>query len=51
MTSHFDLAPTLLQEILGCTTAPSAYSVGTPLRQAEGRRKSGSGSTPTITTS
>jgi membrane-anchored protein YejM (alkaline phosphatase superfamily) len=39
LTSHFDLAPTLLQEIFGCSTAPAAYSVGTPLRQADDRRK------------
>jgi uncharacterized protein len=27
-TSHHDLPPTLLDEIFGCTTAPSEYSVG-----------------------
>jgi membrane-anchored protein YejM (alkaline phosphatase superfamily) len=27
-TSHHDLPPTLLEELFGCTTAPSDYSVG-----------------------
>lgn len=39
MTTHNDLAPTILTDALGCTTPSSAYSLGWPLRQAEGRRE------------
>jgi membrane-anchored protein YejM (alkaline phosphatase superfamily) len=38
MTTHNDLAPTLLTDALGCTTPPAAYSLGWPLRQTDGRR-------------
>lgn len=38
LTTHNDLAPTLLTDVLNCTTAPAAYSLGTPLREVRGRR-------------
>ena len=38
MTTHNDLAPTILTDALGCTTPSAAYSLGWPLRQTEGRR-------------
>jgi membrane-anchored protein YejM (alkaline phosphatase superfamily) len=38
MTSHNDLAPSILTDALGCTTPSAAYSLGWPLRQTEGRR-------------
>ncbi|MBI2382694.1 MAG: DUF3413 domain-containing protein [Gammaproteobacteria bacterium] len=38
LTSHYDLAPTLLTEVLGCRNPPEQYSIGRPLRQTEGRR-------------
>ena len=34
-TSHLDLAPTLLGEVLGCTTDPGAYSIGRSLLAGE----------------
>lgn len=37
MTSHYDLAPSLLTEALGCTTPPEAYSHGLPLMQSTHR--------------
>jgi len=37
-TTHNDLAPTVLTDVLGCTTPSLAYSSGWPLRQTEGRR-------------
>jgi len=37
MTSHYDLAPSLLTEALGCTTPPHAYSHGLPLMQSTHR--------------
>ncbi|MGH8482558.1 MAG: sulfatase-like hydrolase/transferase, partial [Nevskiaceae bacterium] len=39
LTTHNDLAPTLLADALGCTTPSVAYSSGWPLRQTEGRRE------------
>ena len=39
LTSHNDLAPTVLTDALGCTTPSSAYSSGWPLRATEGRRE------------
>jgi len=39
MTTHNDLAPTVLTDALGCTTPSTAYSLGWPLRQTEGRRE------------
>ncbi|MGD8574986.1 MAG: sulfatase-like hydrolase/transferase [Gammaproteobacteria bacterium] len=36
-TSHFDLPPTLLRDALGCSTDPSAYSVGHDLFRPGGR--------------
>ncbi len=30
-TSHFDLAPTLMKELLGCSSSPEEYSIGTYL--------------------
>ncbi len=36
-TSHFDIAPTLLEELLGCSTAVESYGVGFPLAQRGGR--------------
>lgn len=33
LTSHYDIAPTLLTEALGCTTRSQAYSHGLPLMQ------------------
>jgi membrane-anchored protein YejM (alkaline phosphatase superfamily) len=38
MTTHNDLAPTILTDALGCTTPSAAYSLGWPLRQTKGRR-------------
>ena len=38
MTTHNDLAPTILTDALGCTRPPAAYSLGWPLRQTEDRR-------------
>jgi hypothetical protein len=38
LTTHNDLAPTILSDALGCTTPSLAYSLGWPLRQTEGRR-------------
>lgn len=38
MTTHNDLAPTILTDALGCTTPSSAYSLGWPLRQTKDRR-------------
>lgn len=38
MTTHNDLASTILTDALGCTTPSAAYSLGWPLRQTEGRR-------------
>ena len=38
LTSHNDIAPTVLTDVLGCTTPSQAYSSGWPLRQTEGRR-------------
>lgn len=38
MTTHNDLAPSILTDALGCTTPSAAYSLGWPLRQTEGRR-------------
>ena len=38
MTTHNDLAPSILTDALGCTTPPATYSLGWPLRQTEGRR-------------
>lgn len=39
LTTHNDLAPTILTDALGCTTPSTAYSLGWPLRQTEGRRE------------
>jgi membrane-anchored protein YejM (alkaline phosphatase superfamily) len=36
-TSHFDVAPTLLRELLGCTTPPEEYGVGRSLLEPGGR--------------
>jgi uncharacterized protein len=36
-TTHFDVAPTLLQEYLGCSSSPESYSVGRSLFEAGGR--------------
>ena len=38
LTTHNDLAPTILTDVLGCSTPSLAYSMGWPLRQTEGRR-------------
>jgi uncharacterized protein len=38
MTTHNDLTSTILGDALGCTTPSTAYSLGWPLRQTEGRR-------------
>ena len=38
MTTHNDLAPSILTDALACTTPAAAYSLGWPLRQTEGRR-------------
>jgi len=38
LTTHNDIAPTLLTDVLGCTTPASAYSLGWPLRETAGRR-------------
>jgi membrane-anchored protein YejM (alkaline phosphatase superfamily) len=37
MTSHYDVAPTLLTEALGCSTSPHVYSQGVPLMQESPR--------------
>jgi membrane-anchored protein YejM (alkaline phosphatase superfamily) len=37
-TSHNDLAPTVLTDVLGCSTPSLAYSSGWPLRQTRGRQ-------------
>ncbi len=37
-TTHNDLAPTVLTDVLGCSTPSLAYSSGWPLRRTEGRR-------------
>lgn len=37
-TSHFDIVPTLMTEILGCKTEPSAYSSGVHLMNGVERR-------------
>lgn len=39
MTTHNDLPPTILNDALGCSTPSSAYSLGWPLRETEGRRE------------
>lgn len=39
LTSHYDLAPTLLSGALGCRTAPGAYAIGMPLRETQARRQ------------
>jgi membrane-anchored protein YejM (alkaline phosphatase superfamily) len=36
-TSHFDVAPTLLRDTLGCSGPPESYSVGRSLFEAGGR--------------
>jgi membrane-anchored protein YejM (alkaline phosphatase superfamily) len=36
-TSHFDVAPTMLQEYFGCRSPLPAYTVGQPLFQSGGR--------------
>ena len=36
-TTHFDVAPTLLRDHLGCTAEMSTFSVGQPLLEAGGR--------------
>jgi len=36
-TSHLDVAPTLMTDLLGCTTPPDRYSQGRHLLQAGGR--------------
>jgi membrane-anchored protein YejM (alkaline phosphatase superfamily) len=36
-TSHFDVAPTLMRDALGCSTPLESYSVGRPLFEAGGR--------------
>lgn len=36
-TTHYDLAPTLMQELLGCRNAASDYSVGTSLFSSQPR--------------
>ncbi|MDG2305244.1 MAG: DUF3413 domain-containing protein [Candidatus Binatia bacterium] len=36
-TSHFDVAPTLLNDLLGCTTEPENYGIGFPLTHSGGR--------------
>jgi uncharacterized protein len=38
LTTHNDLAPTILGDALGCSTPSTSYSLGWPLRQTEGRR-------------
>ena len=38
LTTHNDLAPTVLTDALGCATPSLAYSSGWPLRATEGRR-------------
>jgi hypothetical protein len=38
LTTHNDLAPTVLTDVLGCSTPSTAYSSGWPLRRTEGRR-------------
>ena len=38
MTTHNDLAPSILTGALGCTTPAPAYSLGLPLRQPRDRR-------------
>ncbi|MGQ0586187.1 MAG: sulfatase-like hydrolase/transferase [Gammaproteobacteria bacterium] len=38
MTTHNDIAPTILTDALGCTTPASAYSLGLPLRETAWRR-------------
>jgi membrane-anchored protein YejM (alkaline phosphatase superfamily) len=40
MTSHYDVAPTLLSQVLGCTNEPASYSIGLPLLQAARTRTS-----------
>ena len=39
LTTHNDLSPTILTDAIGCSTPSSAYSLGWPLRQTEGRRE------------
>jgi len=34
-TSHYDVVPTLMQQVLGCRNPVGDYSVGVPLRQAK----------------
>lgn len=38
MTSHLDLVPTLLPEVLGCSNPTQDYSVGTSIWKEAGRR-------------
>lgn len=38
LTSHYDLAPTLLRDVLGCRNDPADYGIGVPLDRTEGRR-------------
>ena len=35
-TSHYDLVPTLMERVLGCTNAPSDYASGGDLFDADG---------------
>ena len=37
LTSHYDVAPTLLQDVLGCSADPVGYSVGSNLYSEQGR--------------
>lgn len=37
-TSHYDVAPTLLQDLLGCSGDPADYGIGTNLYTRQGRR-------------
>lgn len=38
MTSHYDVAPTILAGVLGCANDPSTYGIGVPLLQAAATR-------------
>ncbi|MBI2382695.1 MAG: DUF3413 domain-containing protein [Gammaproteobacteria bacterium] len=38
LTSHYDLAPTLLKRALGCTVEPGVTGIGQPLDEPDGRR-------------